>query len=476
MKYKKIGIACAILGAVIGTISVVGCGGGGNGGGLGAGEHEIDKAWWSTTGEIKKDSDDKIIYNNVELKLTTVVAGTDMPAFNSIISRFNVTHPGITVVATSETEELFNSEVAKKISNNSNAPDILMTHQKEMKSLADSKLIQPYNEVLELSGIEINLENYANGLTQYSSLNFKDQMFTVPVDMHSIAVLYNKELLGQEQLPSTHAELLELCKKVKQEKNITPIAASTHDATFYRYVFSTAIMQNGGTFFDENTYNANWATGSNAESYKNAIASIRDLITENVMTRQMSTGDALNAFLNNKALFYFVKPWEVQSVVNSYGGNKENISGTDISGWFAMNANAPTANYIFGDSHAIAISKTVTDITKKAAICEFVKWFSENSSAGANWADAGHMSASKIMTSDTQYKANTMVSNYLSKFYPNVDNFQTMGISPYTYQYKSYLEQLYLSVIGNNSASGDEAAISQYQKKVNDEIATINMM
>lgn len=69
-----------------------------------------------------------------------------------------------------------------------------------------------------------------------------------------------------------------------------------------------------------------------------------------------------------------------------------------------------------------------------------------------------------------------MVTNFLTKFYADIDDFQTMDISPYTYQYKSYLEQLYLAMISNDTADNDESDIRAYQKKVNDEIATINMM
>ena len=478
MKAKRKGLISILLlcAAVFAVTMLAACGGGGGNGPIGTGEHEIDSKWWSTTGEIQKDGED-IVFNNVEIKLTTVVAGTDLAKFNAIVNRFNAEYlDKINIVPSSVTEESYNSQVAKQISNNANAPDLLMTHQKEFKSLADSKLIQPFNEAIEKSGIELDLDNYAAGLSKYSSLNYKDQMFTVPVDMHSEVVIYNKKLLGDNALPTNHAELVTLCKKIASEKNITPIAASTHSPSFYRFVFNTAILQNGGTFFDTSNYNADWASATNMPAYKAAIASIRELITENIMKKQQSTGDALSAFLNDKALFYFVEPWSVESVLNAYSGDKNDISGTSMSKWFAADPTKDCADYIYGDAHAFGISKTVTDITKKAAICEFIKWFSENTSAGIPWANAGHYSASKTLTENSSYKAENMVTNFLTKFYADIDDFQTMDISPYTYQYKSYLEQLYLAMISNDTADNDESDIRAYQKKVNDEIATINMM
>ena len=476
MKAKRKGLISILCAAVFAVTMLAACGGGGGNGPIGVGEHEIDSKWWSTTGEIQKDGED-IVFNNVEIKLTTVVAGTDLAKFNTIVNRFNAEYlDKINIVSSSVTEESYNSQVAKQISNNANAPDLLMTHQKEFKSLADSKLIQPFNEVIEKSGIDLDLDNYASGLSKYSSLNFKDQMFTVPVDMHSEVVIYNKKLLGDNALPTNHSELVALCKQIATEKNITPIAASTHSPSFYRFVFNTAILQNGGTFFDTSTYNADWASESNMPAYKAAIASIRELITENLMKKQQSTGDALSAFLNDKALFYFVEPWSVESVLNAYSGDKNDIAGVSMSKWFAADPSKDCADYIYGDAHAFGISTTVTDIAKKAAICEFIKWFSENTSAGIPWANAGHYSASKTLTENSSYAAENMVANFLTKFYADIDDFQTMDISPYTYQYKSYLEQLYLAMISNDTADNDESDIRAYQKKVNDEIATINMM
>lgn len=477
MKTKRNGLISILCAAVVAATMLVGCGGGGGNGPIGAGEHEIDSKWWSTTGEIQKDGED-IVFNNVEIKLTTVVAGPDLRKFDDIVTRFNAEYlDKINIVTSSVTEESYNSQVAKQISNNANAPDLLMTHQKEFKSLADKKLIQPFNEVIEKSEIDLDLDNFAAGLSKYSSLNYKDQMFTVPVDMHSEVVICNTNLLGEgDALPTNHSELVALCKKIATEKNITPIAASTHSPSFYRFVFNTAILQNGGTFFDASNYNADWASESNMPAYKAAIASIRELITENIMKKQQSTGDALNAFLSDKALFYFVEPWSVESVLNEYKGDKNKILGTSMSKWFAADPDKDYADHIYGDAHAFGISKTVTDITKKAAICEFIKWFSENTSAGIPWANAGHYSASKTLTENSSYKAENMVANFLTKFYADIDDFQTMDISPYTYQYKLHLQGLYLAMISNDTADNDDSDIRAYQKRVNDDIATINMM
>ena len=118
MKAKRKGLISILLlcAAVVVATMLAACGGGGGNGPIGVGENEIDSKWWSTTGEIQKDGED-IVFNNVEIKLTTVVAGTDLVKFNTIVNRFNAEYlDKINIVPSSVTEESYNSQVAKQIS------------------------------------------------------------------------------------------------------------------------------------------------------------------------------------------------------------------------------------------------------------------------------------------------------------------------------------------------------------------------
>ena len=81
MNKKFAGILSAALALTIPFAAA--CNGGGNGGG----------EWWSTTGELEKNGDE-IVFNDVGLRLTSIVAGADKDAFGQIVDQFNAEYSG----------------------------------------------------------------------------------------------------------------------------------------------------------------------------------------------------------------------------------------------------------------------------------------------------------------------------------------------------------------------------------------------
>lgn len=489
MRKRIVSIMCAV--ACIGAMGLAACTPGGGGGTNPGGEDAvINNNWWTTTGTLDKDADGNVIFDDVEIKLSTVVNGTDKGAFNQIVGEFNALYRGkINVVVTNISDSGFEDTVAKQITNKSNPPDLIMSHQKGHKSFADNKMIQPFNEVMEASGITFDMNDYASGLAKYSNLGYKDTLFSIPADAQSVVVLYNKTILTKyaEKLPETHSELLTLCDTVAAGENITPIAWSTSETVFNNYVFETAVAQNGGSLYNTETYYAEWDSEQNLPAYKNALKAIRDFTGRQPKALAQigaASSATLNAYLSNKALFYFSAPWNVKDVIEGYARQnnmsvaeaKENVIGaTSLANWFAIEENTENSGKISGDSHFFAISKTVSDINKKAAICEFVKWFTQTGSVGAEWAEAGHITASKIISADEDYTSNSFVSNYIANFYPDINKFECLGNTPYYSALRSNLTSIVVSGLATTDSAGDEAIIRNAKKKLNDEIDFIRM-
>ena len=125
------------------------------------------------------------------------------------------------------------------------------------------------------------------------------------------------------------------------------------------------------------------------------MTAIRDMMygENKIADYNQSTSSILQEFLSDQALFYIAEPWSMESLLNAYAAQNnfsreqtiaDYVGGTSMAGWFALE-DSENANKIFGDSHFFAISKTCTDINKKAAICEFVRWFTQTGSVGADW-------------------------------------------------------------------------------------------
>lgn len=446
-----------------------------------------DGDWWTSEGELVKDEQGNVVFDNVEVKLSTVVSGEDKTAFNTLVAKFNRLYDGkINVITTNIGAEGFESTVSKQITNNSNPPDLIMSHQKANRNFADNKIIQPFDEVIEQSGIDIDPANFAAGLAQYSSAGYEGSLFAVPVDAQSIVVFYNKQLLAKyaQTPPSSRAELLSVCKAFTEDTanaGKAPIAWSTGGDYFAEYVFLTAVLQNGGKFYNDSDFKVAWNSDeANRASFNNAIQSFRELIDKGYAKYNEADNTILSEFMAGKRLFYFTVPWTMESLVINYADQlgvsvetlmSDYLGGVSMSGWFAMTDNE-AKNNIYGDSHFFSMSRSVTDINKKAAICEFIRWFTQESSVGAEWAKAGHISASNIISADDEYKNDPYVSNYISKFFTSIDDFRSIGSTPYYEAVISNLKGIFIDTVGSSkpSVSADEAAIKQRQDSVNAQI------
>ena len=304
---------------------------------------------FETTGELIKDENGNIVYDDVIICLTTVVTGEDKDTLQNLVGRFNREYKNkIMVTMTGIGESTFEADVSRQLVNNNNPPDFIMSHQEGLKSLADVKLIQPLENIMNVSGIGFEMSDYANALSQYAYLG-TDKLYSVPSDAQSVMVLYNKDVLkacGYDQLPENHDELVTLCAEAKNKK-YTPIAWSTSFEQFQSYVFVTALLQNGAELYNPNGYRAEWVSNAqNKKAFENTMQSIRDLTS--VSPADDTTANILNKFLNNEALFYVAAPWNMSSVLTAYINNNkdlgiesvdnlaEHIGGTSMANWFAL--------------------------------------------------------------------------------------------------------------------------------------------
>lgn len=431
------------------------------------------------TGELQFDEQGKVIFDDVSIKLTTVVAGSDKAAFDNLVKQFNHEYDGHIYIETdSIAQGIYESQVANRITKNNNPPDLLMSHGKYHKNFADKKIIQPFNNVMEKSKIEINFSNYSEGLMKYKSLGATDgSIYSIAADAQSTIVVYNKELMkniGYEKAPSNRAELLDACAKYKAQYNKRPIAwADSDNATgnFQEYTFSTAILQNGGSIANAEGRCDFHSNEKNRTAVQDAIRSYRELYDNGYVIRNYSTSNCITDFVNGDALFYFLAPWNLSGLVKSYAQQNSiseeetmsnHVGGASLSGWFAMgeNANQPYANYVYGDSHCFAMSKTVTDITKQAAILEFIKWFTQTGTVAAKWAEAGHITSCKATTETQEYQTNTYATNFFANFYPDINNFQNMPVVKDAKTYVDNIVRLFSSTVLVKTGYNDDADLN----------------
>lgn len=483
MKKIKSVIALTLAALTCGTVAfAAGCNG--------------DSSSTEPTGELQFDEQGNVIFENVNIKLATVVSGTDKAVFDQLVARFNNAYKGkIRIESDSTSQGIYETQVADRISHNSNAPDLLMSHGKYHKNFADNGLIRPFNNVMELSGIEIDLSKYSEGLMKYNNLGATDgSIYSIAADAQSTIVVYNKkqlEAIGYEKAPSNRVELLDACAKYKAQYNKTPIAWADNDnstGNFQEYTFGTAILQNGGSIANAEG-KCDWHTNTtNRAAIQNAINAYRELYDNGYAVRNYAKNNCISDFVKGNCLFYFLAPWELSGLIINYADqNKiteqqaiaDYVGGASLGGWFAMgeNANQEYANYIYGDSHCFAMSKTVRNITKQAAILEFINWFTTSGTVAAKWAEAGHITSCKLAADSVEYKANAYASNYFANFYPDINNFQNMPVVKDAKTFVSNLVGLFVSTVAVSSGystAKDEQAMKNRQNDINNSLDFFN--
>lgn len=470
-----------LLAALVAAMSLASCGGEGNStNNNGNGGASISNPWWSTEGTLSFDEDGNVEFEEeVELSLQTVVAGEDLGAFNSIINDFNDEYEGqIYVNAVSTNQSAFEDTIATLIKNETNAPDIFMSHQKAHKWFADNKLVQPFDEAIEASGLDFNILNYVNNLGGLSNLGYEDVQFQIPIDAQSMVILYNKSVLEElnKDLPTNYDELLDVCAAYKAKYNADShraISMPMDEVFFNNYVFNTALAQNGFEFYDQDTLKVNWTNADNLAAYNQTAGVFSTLANSGYMNYNETGSVGQNRFFENKTLFLFCLPWNVNSIITAYASQnqinvesaKDNfIGGHSMANLFAVNEDSTTQDAIFGDSHAFLMSKTVTDINKKVACLIFAKWFTENGKAGAEWAEAGHITASHTIANSSDYSSNSFVSNFINAFYLDTNTFQTVGNNKYYSDLIRILNSASTKVVNGSAV---EATLKAEQETMN---------
>ena len=402
----------------------------------------IANPWWSTTGEMSYDADGNPVFDDVTISLASVVAGNDIVPLKAIIDEFNAEYRGrIQVEVESISQDIYEQSVGQRISTGANAPDLLMCHNKSHKSFAESKLIQPMDEAYQAAKIEFNKGDYADGLIALSDLGYTNTQFTVPIDMQSLVIYYNKDLLASigKELPTTHAELLDVCAAFAAKYSVSdgyyPFSCPVTDNDYFpRYLYMTMFVQNGGTPYNLSTLRAEWSSGANLQAFRDTDRAVKDLTENNYFKYGENIQTADNRFFNNKSLFLIERPWASEEFFQAYltlnsGVTDINsvIGGASTAGLFAMDPTRATANSVFGDSHGFILSKTVKSIELKAAIAVFCDWFTHNATAGKEWGEGGHMSASKVILNSEEYNSSAYNTTFLNGFYSTPDQFITIG-------------------------------------------------
>jgi multiple sugar transport system substrate-binding protein len=368
------------------------------------------------------DSSGNPIAEKVSLKYWNSLTGADGGMMRQLVAAFNAAYPGEIEVIETFTNEVDYYTNINLLVPLGRGPDVAIMHSYLVQSYANSDILVPIDDYITNSNVEIKAEDYIADV--FSSMYFEDELYGVPLDVHTVGIYYNIDLLNKYSLaiPTNRAELLQAAKTVQAgEKASKPNFWGLPVSQVWpsEWTFTTALYQQGGEEID-----ANGNPAFNSPEGIAAMRAVADLIhVEQVSPLNLSVDQDLFLFQTGQALFHIQGSWMLNSMIEA----GLNFGVLPLSKMFSA-PGSETENQIAARSHTFVVPKQsrTVDVNKQRAIMTFIKYMGDNSSV---WAQAGQIPASNIARATPEYAALPYHDGF-----GDVENFRVAAQSPYFHQ------------------------------------------
>lgn len=387
------------------------------------------------TGCGKKEDPNTIVFWNP-------LTGDDGAYMDNMVKAYNKTEPEFPVKSV-VTSDMY-TKVYTVMNSKKDIPDLTLIHADRVPGFVKADMLEPMDKIMKEQS-ELKADNY---LPQAWSAGSVDQVqYTIPLDIHSSAMYYNKDLLkkyGAEQFLDdnvvTFDEMMSLQGKLKDGDYVLNNALLS-------WVVLAEVINAGGDI------QANGQPAVNTPAMKQSLDAIKKLVDAGLMTPNGEDGYLM--FQSGNVLFSTDGTWtstahdEVEGlnygVTNIYAFSPDKFTNRASSHMFSM-----------------LKSESRTD-EKEKGIADFLEYVRENS---IEWAKAGQIVASKEVVDSPEFK------DYKQSFFTsNQKEIDSLHI--FTYEYYPYVQEA-IDTYGLDIIYGEmdlSEGLSTMQKFVEDKIA-----
>lgn len=372
----------------------------------------------------------------------TPLTGEDGAYMDQLVKEYNATEPEIKVkhVVTSD----MYTKLSTVINSGKGIPDLTIIHADRVPGYVKQNVLEPMTNVLA-GQPEIKEENY---LPQaWSTGNIDGTQYTVPLDIHSNVMYYNKDLLKKYGVESflddnvvTIDEMLSLQGKLDEGDYVV------NDALLGWVVLGQ--LQNVGGDVQKDGQ-----PSINTPEMKQVYESIKKVADAGLMTPFGEDGYLM--FQSGNVLFSTDGTWSSTAHATVEGLN---FGVTNVYSTTADKFTNRSSSHLF----AMMNNEARTD-EKEQGIGKFLEFIRQNS---MEWAKAGQTVASKQVIENPEYK------NYMQSFFTSNDK-EIESLYIYTYEYYPYVAEVvdkYSADIVRGNVGLDET-LQTMQKEVEDKIA-----
>lgn len=372
----------------------------------------------------------------------TPLTGEDGAYMDQLVKDYNATNPEIKVkhVITSD----MYTKVSTVLNSGKGVPDLTIIHADRVPGFAKQGLLQPMTEVMKAQP-ELKESNY---LPQaWSSGTVDGTQYTIPLDIHSNAMYYNKDLLKEYGVESflddnvvTFDEMLSLQGKMKEGQYVV-------NEALLSWVILGQLQNVGGDVQKDGK-----PTVDTPEMRK-VIEEIKKVSDAGLMTPFGEDGYLM--FQAGNVLFSTDGTWSSTAHAKTEGLN---FGVTNIYSF------SPDKFTNRASSHLFSMLKN-KDRTpeKEQGIASFLEFIRTNS---LKWAEAGQIVASKQVIDSPEY------SNFMQSFFTS-NEAEIESLYIYDYEYYGYVVEAmdtYAPDLIRGNTTLDEG-LQKAQKFVEDKIS-----
>ncbi|TCL64253.1 carbohydrate ABC transporter substrate-binding protein (CUT1 family) [Hydrogenispora ethanolica] len=319
--------------------------------------------------------------------------GPDGDVMRGLVEKFNKEHPGITVnLMTLQWTPLFSKFIIE--AKGGNPPDVLAMHPFELGQFASMGVL----DAKQVKSVKVKKADYTPNIWQGSF--YSKVQYAVPLDFHTHALYYNKELLdkaGVASAPQNLEEFIKAGQKLTIDKNGKNAGEAGFDPNnviqyglgmnmnhhaFYQW-FALMYQQNEKTFNEKTT-----RTSFNNNKAAKAWGFLQDLVFKyNIVPKGEKA--PFDDFRAGKVAMLIDGPWQLPVLEKS-----------NLKFGVAPYPQIFQKKAVWAAAHILTFPvNKKADASRKAAAVQFVKWLSDNS---AEWAKSGNIPSKMSTIAETK--------------------------------------------------------------------------
>src|SRR6185436_12720764 len=313
----------------------------------------------------------------VSIRYWTILGSVDGIVMNDLVRKFAEANPDIRVESLQGVTDFVTKMEAAAIS--STAPDVAIVRHTYIGPFASKNVLSPLTQA-ELDQVGIKAEDFDPTVWKFSQ--YQGTQYTVPLDIHAHAMVYNKALISAAGMkpPTTLEEWQAVNDKVTKDDVLgyNTFAIGSGAQEFMTWYWYGIVRQFGVEMLTPDATKAAFNTPEGVA----AVTWMKNM-QQKGNPKMVPAGDLQRT---GKVATWPDGPW-----ISTLYFDKTKAAAADDIDVATLPQHDPNKKATWAQSHQFALPKQRNqDAAKREAVLKFVKWMGEHS---VDWAKAGQVPA-----------------------------------------------------------------------------------